>query len=74
MKRLLPVLGALVLVGAVVAVVVWQRPDAPAAPLPLKDFVVQYADRSESAGRGHLRGRDDRQGPARDAAVLVDGR
>lgn len=46
MKRLLPVLGALVLVGAVVAVVVWQRPDAPPAPLPVKDFVVQYADGS----------------------------
>lgn len=33
MKRLLSVLGALVLVGAVVAVVVWQRPSAaPPAP------------------------------------------
>lgn len=47
MKRLLPVLGALVLVGAVVAVVVWQRPEAaPAPPAPLKDFVLQYADGS----------------------------
>ncbi|WP_158102662.1 penicillin-binding transpeptidase domain-containing protein [Lentzea kentuckyensis] len=47
MKRLLPVLGALVLVGAVVAVVVWQRSDAaPPASVPLKDFVVQYADGS----------------------------
>ena len=46
MKRLLPVLGALVLVGAVVAVVVWQRPEVPPPPVPLKDFVVQYADGS----------------------------
>ncbi|WP_246290842.1 hypothetical protein [Lentzea indica] len=44
---MLPVLGALVLVGAVVAVVVWQRSDAPPPPpAPLKDFVVQYADGS----------------------------
>ena len=47
MKRLLPVLGALVLVGAVVAVVVWQRPSAqPAPPAPLQDFALQYADGS----------------------------
>ncbi|MEU0884989.1 penicillin-binding transpeptidase domain-containing protein [Lentzea sp. NPDC005914] len=47
MKRLLSVLGALVLVGAVVAVVVWQRPDpTPAPPPPLKDFSLQYADGS----------------------------
>lgn len=46
MKRLLSVLGALVLVGAVVAVVVWQRPVAAPPPPPLKDFVVQYADGS----------------------------
>jgi membrane peptidoglycan carboxypeptidase len=45
-KRLPPVLGALVLVGAVVAVVVWQRPDAAPPRPPLKDFVVQYADGS----------------------------
>jgi membrane peptidoglycan carboxypeptidase len=46
-KRLLSVLGALVLVGAVVAVVVWQRPDpTPPPPAPLKDFALQYADGS----------------------------
>jgi membrane peptidoglycan carboxypeptidase len=46
-KRLLSVLGALVLVGAVVAVVVWQRPEAaPSPPAPLKDLVVRYADGS----------------------------
>jgi membrane peptidoglycan carboxypeptidase len=47
MKRLLPVLGALVLVGAVVAVVVWQRPGATTPSAPLRDFVVQYADGSQ---------------------------
>ncbi|MCP2250293.1 penicillin-binding transpeptidase domain-containing protein [Lentzea aerocolonigenes] len=46
MKRLLPVLGALVLVGAVVAVVVWQRPEVSPPPVPQKDLVVQYADGS----------------------------
>jgi membrane peptidoglycan carboxypeptidase len=47
MKRLLPVLAALVLVGAVVAVVVWQRPDTvPPPAAPSKDFVLQYADGS----------------------------
>ncbi|MDX3658383.1 penicillin-binding transpeptidase domain-containing protein [Streptomyces sp. ID05-26A] len=43
LKRLLSVSGALVLVGAVVAVVVWQRPEVP-PPVALKDVVVQYAD------------------------------
>jgi len=47
MKRLLPVLGALVLVAAVLAVVVWQRSDTVAAPLPPPgDVVLQYADGS----------------------------
>lgn len=46
MKRLLSVLGALVLVGAVIAVMVWQRPEAPSPPAPLKDFTLQYADGS----------------------------
>lgn len=47
MKRLRSVLGALVLVGAVVAVVVWLRPEAsPPVSEPLKDVVVQYADGS----------------------------
>ncbi|MCR3747651.1 penicillin-binding transpeptidase domain-containing protein [Lentzea californiensis] len=45
MKRLLYVLGALVLVGAVVAVVVRQRPEA-ASPPPLKNFAIKYADGS----------------------------
>jgi membrane peptidoglycan carboxypeptidase len=45
MKRLVPVLGALVLVAAVVAVVVWQRSDTKAAPLPPSgDVVLQYTD------------------------------
>ncbi len=47
MKRLLSVLGALVLVGAVVAAVVWQRPDPTPPPAPLKDFVLQSATRQE---------------------------
>ncbi|MGW4211468.1 penicillin-binding transpeptidase domain-containing protein [Lentzea sp. NPDC004789] len=47
MKRFLPVLGALVLVAAVLAVVVWQRSDTVAAPLrPPGDVVLQYADGS----------------------------
>ncbi|MET9633579.1 penicillin-binding transpeptidase domain-containing protein [Lentzea sp. NPDC006480] len=47
MKRLLSVLGALVLVLAVVGVVVWQpRDPEPAPPAPLKDFSLQYADGS----------------------------
>lgn len=44
MKRLFPVLGALVLVAAVVAVVVWQRPDTKAAVAPSGDVVLQYTD------------------------------
>lgn len=45
MKRLLPVLGALVLVAGVVAVVAWQRSDVrPELP---KYVVLQYADGSE---------------------------
>ena len=47
MKRFLPVLGALVLVAAVVAVVVWQRSDSKAALAPSGDVVVQYADGSQ---------------------------
>ncbi|GGU46008.1 penicillin-binding transpeptidase domain-containing protein [Lentzea flava] len=47
MKRLLPVLGALVLVGAVVAVVVWQRPEAPPPSAPSGDVVLQYANGSQ---------------------------
>ncbi|MET9633580.1 hypothetical protein ABZX92_39590 [Lentzea sp. NPDC006480] len=47
MKRFLPVLGALVLVAAVVAVVVWQRPDSKAALNPSGDVVLQYADGSQ---------------------------
>lgn len=44
-KRLLAVLGALVLVGAVVAVVVWQRPeDAPPAT-GAQYFTLEYAQR-----------------------------
>jgi membrane peptidoglycan carboxypeptidase len=44
MKRLLPVLGALVLVAAVIAVVVLQRPDTKAAVPPSGDVVLQYTD------------------------------
>src|SRR5689334_15896658 len=47
MKRFLPVLGALVLVAAVVAVVVWQRADSKAALPPSGDVVLQYADGSQ---------------------------
>ncbi|MEU0884988.1 penicillin-binding transpeptidase domain-containing protein [Lentzea sp. NPDC005914] len=47
MKRLLPVVGALVLVAAVVAVVVWQRSDSKAALPPSGDVVLQYADGSQ---------------------------
>ncbi|MEV6712910.1 penicillin-binding transpeptidase domain-containing protein [Lentzea sp. NPDC051208] len=47
MRGLSRVFGALVLVGAVVAVVVWQRPEVtPPASAVLKDVVVQYADGS----------------------------
>jgi membrane peptidoglycan carboxypeptidase len=47
MNRVMPVLGALVLVVAVVAVVVWQRTDTVAAPLPPSgDVVLQYSDGS----------------------------
>jgi membrane peptidoglycan carboxypeptidase len=48
MRRFLPVLGALVLVTAVIAVVVWQRTDTAAAPLaPSGDVVLQYSDGSK---------------------------
>lgn len=47
MKRLLPVVGALVLVAAVVAVVVWQRSDTKTALAPSGDVVLQYADGSQ---------------------------
>lgn len=47
MKRFLPVLGALVLVAAVVAVVVWQRSDAAPPPVASGDVVLQYADGSQ---------------------------
>jgi hypothetical protein len=42
MKRLLPVLGALVLVVAVVAVVVWQRSDTKKALPPFEDKLTQW--------------------------------
>lgn len=44
MKRFLPVLGALALVAAVVAVVAWQRPDAAPPPVASGNVVLQYAD------------------------------
>lgn len=47
MKRFLPVLGALVLVGAVVAVVVWQRPGASPELPAARDVVLQYDDGTE---------------------------
>ncbi|PWK91287.1 penicillin binding protein [Lentzea atacamensis] len=47
MKRFLPVLGALVLVAAVVAVVVWQRSDAAPPSTASGAVVLQYADGSQ---------------------------
>jgi membrane peptidoglycan carboxypeptidase len=47
-KRFRPVLGALVLVAAVVGYVVWQRPAEPVIPPPPpKEVVLQYADGSK---------------------------
>ena len=48
MKRFTPVLGALVLVAAIVGYVAWQRPAEPVIPPPPpKEVVLQYADGSK---------------------------
>ncbi|WP_394614107.1 hypothetical protein JNUCC0626_30075 [Lentzea sp. JNUCC 0626] len=46
MKRFLPVLGALVLLVAIVGAVVWQRPDSSPEAIAAGDVVVQHADGS----------------------------
>ncbi|MGW6447684.1 hypothetical protein [Lentzea sp. NPDC055074] len=46
MKRFLPVLGALVLLVAVVGAVVWQRPEASPDVIATGDVVVQHSDGS----------------------------
>ncbi|MFD4673410.1 hypothetical protein ACFWNN_27050 [Lentzea sp. NPDC058450] len=44
MKRFLPVLGASALLVAILGLVVWQRPDAPAEAIVQGDVVVQFAN------------------------------
>ena len=64
MKRLLPNLGALVLVAVLVGAVVWLRPDPPPpAPAPVRDVVLQYADGSElwNSGEGRPRSHLERR-------------
>ncbi|MFD4644567.1 hypothetical protein ACFWN2_45180 [Lentzea sp. NPDC058436] len=46
MKRFLPVLGALVLLVAVVGAVVWQRPETSPEAIASGDVVLQHADGS----------------------------
>ncbi|MGI5503238.1 hypothetical protein [Lentzea sp. CA-135723] len=46
MKRFLPVLGALVLLAAIVGAVVWQRPGSSPEAIAAGDVVVQHADGS----------------------------